>query len=125
MPPAGTKMRHAGRPVCVDGHVGQVAVVQSGTLELLVLEVEAERLDQVQAGAGIRREADDVAGVGRDLRMDEDDVEHGRWVVFWGQSQIARRGELGSESNRVAGRTGVRVKSCGGSDRGQSHTVPG
>ncbi len=64
-------------------HVGKLVVVEPGALELAVIHGEAERLDQVQARAGVRREADHVAGVRRDLGMDEDDVEHqcGVWNI--------------------------------------------
>jgi hypothetical protein len=51
-------------------------VVEAGALELAVAEREPERLDQVQLGAGVRREPDHVARVGRDLGMDEHDREH-------------------------------------------------
>ena len=37
---------------------------------------EAERLDQVQAAAGIGAQPDCVAGVGRNLGPVQDDVEH-------------------------------------------------
>ena len=43
--------------------------------QILVVERKPQRFDQVQVG--VRREAEpgDVAGVGRDLGFDEDDVD--------------------------------------------------
>ena len=40
-------------------------------------EGDQARLDEMQLGRGVRREADHVPGVGRDLRMHEHDGEHG------------------------------------------------
>src|SRR6185295_10516706 len=44
--------------------------------QLAVFHGEAQRLDQVQARAGVGGQPDHVAGVGRNLRIDQDDVEH-------------------------------------------------
>ena len=56
-------------------HLCELPVVQAGTAQTLVLEVETERVDQVQGAAGIGAQAYDVAGVGRDFRLVEDDVK--------------------------------------------------
>ena len=53
-----------------------LVVVETGALQLPVVHGEAERLHQVQARAGVGREPDHIARIGRDLRMHEDDVEH-------------------------------------------------
>ena len=58
------------------GNVIRLAANTGGALELLVVHRKAERFDQVQRAAGVGREPDHVAGVGRDLGVDEDDVEH-------------------------------------------------
>ena len=52
-------------------------VVEAGTLEVAVLQLEAQGLDEVQAGAGDGAEPGNVAGVRRDLRLEEDYL-HGR-----------------------------------------------
>jgi len=43
---------------------GHVVVIQPGARHLLVRQVEAQRLDQMQAATGVGRKADEVAGVG-------------------------------------------------------------
>ncbi len=53
-------------------------VVQAGAFELLVLELEAERLDQVQLGAGVGAKADGIAGVGRYFGLEQQDMQRGR-----------------------------------------------
>jgi len=58
------------------GHASEIVVIQPGAGQMLVGQVESERLDQVEPTAGIGREADDVAGVGRDLGLEENDFEH-------------------------------------------------
>jgi hypothetical protein len=75
-------------------------VIQPGAAQQPVFHVEAQRLDQVQGAAGVGRQADHVAGVGRDLGVDEHDAEHGRIVAavvagLSGQGR-GRRGRRGA-----------------------------
>src|SRR5580765_3296522 len=65
-----------GRPVLVSLHRSELVVVEAGAPEAAVVHRKAQRFDEVEPAAGVRREPDDVAGVGRDLRLHEDDVEH-------------------------------------------------
>lgn len=51
-------------------------VVQPGSLDVLVVEIEPQRLDQVQLRTGVCGEADGGAGVAGDDGVVEDDVEH-------------------------------------------------
>ena len=55
---------------------GKFMVIESGSTQPFVIQLKAERLDQVEGEAGIGAEADDVAGVGGDLRLIEHHVEH-------------------------------------------------
>jgi hypothetical protein len=50
-------------------------VVETGALDLFLVEREAERLNQMQRGAGRQAGATDVAGVPVDFRMHENDVD--------------------------------------------------
>ena len=53
--------------------------------QCFVVEVEAERFDQMKFGAGIGAEADDVAGVGRYFWLEKDDGDHGcSYLMFVG-----------------------------------------
>lgn len=54
-----------------------LVIVQAGAFELLVAEVEAERLDQVQARAGVGAQADHIARIGRNFWLKQDDIEDG------------------------------------------------
>ena len=49
-------------------------VIEAGAFEIFIFEFETERFDQVQGRAGGSAEARDVAGVGRDFRLEQDDV---------------------------------------------------
>jgi hypothetical protein len=62
----------------VKTHLRELVVVQTGAAQFRVVQREAQRLDQVQSAAGIGAEPDDIAGVRRNLRLVEDDLEHGR-----------------------------------------------
>ena len=57
--------------------LGELAVIQAGAAHRLARELEAERPHQMQRAAAIGRQAHDVAGVGRNLRLKKHDVEHG------------------------------------------------
>ncbi len=57
-------------------HGRQVCIVEASPADVLALQRKAQRLHQVQRATGIGTEPDDVAGVGWDLRPEEDDVEH-------------------------------------------------
>src|SRR5574340_255982 len=52
-----------GLPAGVHPHAGHVVVIQSGARDLLVGKIKAKRFDQMQAAAGVGRQADEVAGV--------------------------------------------------------------
>ena len=65
----------AGLYIWVDLHVREVVVVQARALEVLVVEVEAEGLDQVQDGTSIGAQSDRVAGVAGDDWVIKDDVK--------------------------------------------------
>lgn len=55
-----------------------LVVVQPGATQAFVIQFETQRLDQVQLAAGVGAQADDVAGIGWDFGLEQDDVEHGR-----------------------------------------------
>ncbi len=57
-------------------HLGPLVIIQTGTLELAVFQLESQRMNQMQMAAGVRAKAYDVAGVGRYLRLKQDDMKH-------------------------------------------------
>ena len=69
----------AGAPVHVAEDAGVFVVVKAGAAQGLVVDVETERFDEVEFGAGIGAQPDDVAGIGGDFRLKEDDGDHGRY----------------------------------------------
>jgi hypothetical protein len=56
---------------------GAFVIVEPGAAQGLVAELEAEGFDKVELGPGVGAEADDVAGVGRNFGLVEDDCDHG------------------------------------------------
>ena len=46
---------------------GKLVVIQSGPAQTLIVPGEAHRLDDMQAKAGVGAQADNIAGVRRDL----------------------------------------------------------
>ena len=61
--------RHERVQILVHVDIGELVVVQARAAQLGVVEIESERADQVQARAGIRAQADDIAGVWGDFRF--------------------------------------------------------
>lgn len=59
--------------------LGPFVVIQAGTLELAVIQRKAERMEQMQTAAGIGAKAYDIAGVGRNLRLIQDNMKHFNW----------------------------------------------
>lgn len=60
----------------VDGHHGQVVVVQACATQVSVIEVEAQRLHQMQFGTGNRGQSDGITGITRNLGGIEKNLEH-------------------------------------------------
>ena len=60
-------------------------VVEAGAPHCALVETEARRADYVQRRARRRAQARDVPRIGRYLRLDECDVEHGRRSAFGSQ----------------------------------------
>lgn len=69
-------MIRALRPCLMDDDGGEFVIIQPGTTELPIVELETQRLHQMQVNAGVGTETDDVAGIRRNLWLIEDDVEH-------------------------------------------------
>ena len=67
----------------MDGDARIFVIIEAGTAQVAIVHPEAQRLDEMQVGCRVGRQPDHVAGVGRDLGVDEDDGEHGNgFAVF-------------------------------------------
>src|SRR5690606_5059612 len=83
--PLGAQGEHAGRlhggeaavQTGVGLYPGVFVIIQPGTAQPLVIQLETQWLDQMQLAAGIGAQTDDVARVGRDLGLEQGDMEHG------------------------------------------------
>ena len=67
-----------------------------GVTQARIVEFESERFDQMQLCAGIGAQPDHVAGIGRNLRLVEHDMQHARI--------IARRSLVVSRAERAGSR---------------------
>jgi hypothetical protein len=60
------------------GHeIEPIPIIHTGTPGLLAINREAERPHQMKPCAGSYAEAGDISGILRNLRLNEDDMEHG------------------------------------------------
>ena len=57
--------------------VQMLPVIEAGALQLPVGYLEAQRVHHMQGAAGAGAQARDIAGVGRDLGLVQDDVKVG------------------------------------------------
>lgn len=76
-------------PTDILSYMGHFRVVQSGPFEAGIVELKSKWANQVQAGAGVGTQADDVTGVGRDFGLIKNDVQHG--VALLGQDEYPVR----------------------------------
>ena len=58
-------------------------VIESGPFQGAIVDGKPERLDQVQRRTGGETKPADVAGIRRDFRLDEDDVEGSGVMERW------------------------------------------
>src|ERR1700722_12285178 len=54
----------------------EIVIVEPRSLQALVIQKEAQRLDQVQSRAGVRAQAYGVTGIRRNLRLEQHDMKH-------------------------------------------------
>src|SRR5699024_7969431 len=96
-----------GVDVRVEADVGQVVIVQPGTAELGVLEVEAERLDEVEVGTGDGGQPYRVAGVAGDHGLVEEDVDLADDSLTRSPRDPSPQRERAQRRSRGAGRRGA------------------
>ena len=63
--------------IVVYAHIDQMPVIQPGAAHGPLGDIEAQRPDEMQHGAGCGAGAGNIAGVLRDLRRNKDNVQHG------------------------------------------------
>src|SRR5574343_252490 len=95
-------------------------LVEPGAAQVLVAEIEAERLDQVQFGAGVGAHADDVARIGWDFRLIENDGEHDAGFL---RSKVRIKSRNQSLSARATTATVTEAAPCSLSTRAHSLAV--
>jgi hypothetical protein len=76
----------------MDGHIDPLAIIQPSTAQESIFKLESEGLDQMQPRADVGAKSHDIAGIGRDLRLKEYNVEHG--LLFSGYVCGRIRGPL-------------------------------
>jgi len=86
-------------PVGVASHGGVLVVVQARAAHVLVVHREPQGFDQMQGAAVVGRQADDVARVGWNFWVDEDDVKHGSIVWHSFDSSALRHQRWRGEHN--------------------------
>lgn len=69
------------RPVGMHTQAGVFVVIETSALELAIVQRKSQRLNQMQTAAGIGGKPDDIASIGRNFRLIQDDVEHFAWRV--------------------------------------------
>ena len=65
------------------GHPGVFVIIQAGPAQGFVIEGKTQGFHQVKIGASVGAQADDVARVGRDFGLEQDDGEHLSGLLKW------------------------------------------
>lgn len=73
--PAGLSGFEPGAEIFVDDYDGSIAIIHSCPTQLLVVESESERLDEMKAASDVGRQPHTGPGVGGDLRSIENEIE--------------------------------------------------
>src|SRR5450759_1675974 len=68
--------RQAIRQSIMHAQARKLVIIQPGAKQLFILQREAERFDQMQLATGIGAQADDIAGVRRNLRLVQNHAKH-------------------------------------------------
>lgn len=63
------------------GEAGPFMVIQSGAPQLSVTQIEPQWPDQMQLCTGVGAQTDDVAGIGGNFRLVENDLEHTELIL--------------------------------------------
>lgn len=61
-------------------------VVQSGAAQLGIFHGEAQWLNQMQMATGVGRQTNNIAAIGRNFWLEQNNVEHGfgeLWAIYW------------------------------------------
>ena len=74
---------HKGRPIGVHFDRRVFVIVEPGTTQLGIIKTKTQGLNQMQPSAGVGAKPDDVAGVGGDFRMNQNDIEHPNSLTIW------------------------------------------
>lgn len=69
-------MVNTGVPSFMDGYRCEFVIIQSGPPYLFIVQRKTEWFDQMKSYAGIRAQANNIPGVGGNLWLIKDDVEH-------------------------------------------------
>jgi hypothetical protein len=69
-------------PRFVDAKVNEFPVVEPGTFQMLVIDLETQWLDQMERCEGCRAQPRNASGIGRDLRLNQDDVHYLFYLPF-------------------------------------------
>jgi hypothetical protein len=65
-----------GSEVVVYAQIGIFVIIQSGAPQLFIIQRKSEWPDQMQLRPGVGAQANDVPGIRRNLRLEEDHIKH-------------------------------------------------
>ena len=88
-------------------HIGQRMIIKPGPTTGFLIHLKADRMDQMQAGTCICAEPDDIAGVGRDLRVEQDDVKHQDAALFTASGAAVAKAGNAWQASSIATRRGI------------------
>ena len=70
---------------------GELVIIQAGAAQALVIPHKTERFNQMQAIAGVGTQADDVAGIRRNFRLVQNNIQHDSGMSAWARRPADKR----------------------------------
>ena len=71
------------RQIVMDADSGPLVIVETGPFQTAIRPLETKWSDQVKMGAGVSTQANDIARIRRNFRLEQNDVEQGRLPVLF------------------------------------------
>src|SRR5690606_21921077 len=74
--------------VLVLAYVGEFGIIQPSTAQAFFIHAEPQRFNQMQLAAGVGAQTDNIAGVGRYFRFEQNNIEHSDSWQNGGKEQL-------------------------------------
>lgn len=90
-----------GAEISMEPDIGKLVIIETGTAQFLVTNIETQRLDQMQTRAAVGAKPDDIAGIGGNFRLKQGDMKHAGSGFFKVEFEVLSRLQQGAVAETV------------------------